>query len=90
MADLAAGLEGKPLFRRGIFARVGLIGHAQVGAQNVDTRLPVVLPVIVMAVLPVIGQARHRVHPGQAHGGLGVPELGGDRGEPLVEHPVRS
>ena len=79
VAHLAAGAEGQPLRRRCPLARVGLVGHAQVGAQHVDAGLPV-RP-------PVIGQARHGMHPGQPHGGLGVAELRGDRGEPLVEHP---
>jgi len=53
-------------------------GHAQVGAEHVDAGLPVCLP--------VIGQARHGVDSGQPHGRLAVSELGGDRGEPFVEH----
>ena len=60
MADLAAGLEGQPLLHRSIIAGHRFIGHTQVGAQHVDARLPVVLP--------VISQARHRIHRGQPDG----------------------
>ena len=68
-----------PFGRVSVVARVRIVGQAQVGAQNVDAGLPVLLP--------VIGQPGHGVHAGQAYRWLGIAELGCDRGEPLVEDP---
>ena len=80
VADFAAGPEGKPLRLGSILARVGLVGHAQIGAQHIDAGLPVLRP--------VIGQARHGVHPGQPDGRrLITAQLLGRRGEPLVQRP---
>ena len=80
VADFAAGLEGKPLRRGSILARVGLVWHAQVGAQHIDAGLPVLLP--------VISQARHGIHPGQPdRRRLITPQLPGRRGEPLIQRP---
>ena len=79
MAHFPVGPVSGPFSRVGAVARVGVVGQAQVGAENVDAGLPVLLP--------VVGQPGHGVHAGQAHRGLGVAELGGDRGEPLVEDP---
>ena len=81
VADLAAGPEGKPLRHGRLLARLGLIRHAQVGAQHIDEGLPVRL-------------ASHRPGPpwrgprpaGQL-AGLIPEKLGGDRGEPLVQRP---
>ena len=55
VADFADGLEGKSLRLGSVLARIGLVWHAQIGAQHVDAGLPVFLP--------VISQARHGVHP---------------------------
>ena len=57
VADFAAGPEGKPLRPGSLVARIGLVWHAQIGAQHIDAGLPVLGP--------VIRQARHGVHPGQ-------------------------
>ena len=71
-----------PFGRVSVFTWVLIPGQAQVGAKNVDAGLPV-LP-------PVVGQPSHGVHAGQAYCWLGIAELACDRGEPLVEDPVRS
>lgn len=56
------------------------IGHAQVCAQDIDAGLPVFLP--------VIGQARHGVHPSEADGRrLVTAQSVGRRGEPFVQCP---
>lgn len=60
MPDLATGPEGTPLLPESRFARIGLVGHAQIAAQHIDASLPVLLP--------VIGRDRHGVHPGQLDG----------------------
>lgn len=49
--------------------RVGLVRHAQIGAQNVDANLALLVP--------VVGESRHGVDPSEAHGGFLVPELAG-------------
>jgi hypothetical protein len=67
-ADFAAGPECKPLRLRSVIARIRFVGQAQVGAENVDAGLPVLLP--------VVGQPGHGVHAGQAYRWLGVAELG--------------
>ena len=80
VADFAAGPEGKPLRPGSILARIGLVWHAQIGAQHVDAGLPVLLP--------VIRQARHGIHPGQPDSRrLITAQLPGRRGEPLVQRP---
>jgi len=80
VADLAAGLEGKPHRLRSLIARVSLVGHPQVAAQHIDTGLPVLLP--------VISQTRHGVHPGQPDGrGLIAAQLPGRRGKAFVQRP---
>ena len=62
-----------------VLARIGLVGHAQIGAQHIDAGLPVFLP--------VISQARHGVHPGQPDGWLVTAQLLSCRGEPFVQGP---
>jgi hypothetical protein len=57
--------------------RVGLVRHAQVGAQHVDAYLPLLGP--------VIGEVSHRVHPGEADRGLVMAELLGRFRVPLGE-----
>jgi hypothetical protein len=79
VADLTDTAECEPLRCRGLVTRLGLIGNTQIGAQNVDASLPVLLP--------VVGQARHGMHPGQADCGLVIAELRCDRREPLIERP---
>ena len=80
VADLAAGLEGQPLLHGGIIAGPRFIRHAQVGAQHVNTHLPVILP--------VISQARHRIHPGHPDGRwLLATQLLGNRVESFVQGP---
>ena len=79
VAYLPVGPVSGPYVRGGVVAGVGVIGQAQVGAQNIDAGLPVLLP--------VISQPGHGVHPGQAHRRLAVAELGGDRREPLIQQP---
>ena len=70
--------EGQPLLHRGIIAGPRFIRHAQVGAQHVNTHLPVVLP--------VISQARHRIDRGQPDGWwLIATQLLGDRVESFVQ-----
>ena len=78
-ADFAQGLERLPGGGGCVLAGVGLVGHAQVGAQDVDAGLALLGP--------VIGQPGHRVDPGQPHGGLVGAELPGRRGESLVQQP---
>src|SRR5262249_17986738 len=56
VTDLADGLKGKSLRLGSVLTRIGFIWHAQIGAKHVDAGLPVFLP--------VVGQARHGVHPG--------------------------
>ena len=76
--DLADRLEGKSLPLRRIWAGNGLVGHTQIGTQDVDAGLPVLLS--------VVGQARHGVHPRQPDLRRSVaPEPVGRRGEPLTE-----
>jgi len=78
VADLAAGPEGQPLLHGGIIAGLRFIRHAQVAAQHLDTHLPVVLP--------VISQARHRIHPGQPdRWWLIAAQFLGDRVESFVQ-----
>jgi hypothetical protein len=79
MANLLLGQEFQSLSCWRLSASVGLIRHPQVGAEHVDTGLPVLFP--------VIRQASHRVHAGESHCGLPVAELGRDRSKPLVEQP---
>ena len=63
-----------------LVARVGLVRHAQIGAQHIDAGLPVLGP--------VIRQARHGIHPGQPdRRRLIIAQLPGRRGEPLVQRP---
>ena len=81
MTDLTDALELAPLLRRGIRARVGRVGHAQIAAQHSDADL-LGLPVL----LPVICQPRHGVYPGKLHGRWFVTaQLVSSRGEPLVQ-----
>jgi hypothetical protein len=77
VANLAATAERESFLSRGVVRWFGFVGHPQVGAQNVDAGLAVLLP--------VIGEACHCVYPSQPDRGLVVAELRGDRGEPLVE-----
>ena len=79
VADFAVGLEGKSLRLGSVLARIGLVGHAQIGAQHIDAGLPVLLP--------VISQARHGVHPGQPDSWLVTAQLLSRRGEPFVQGP---
>jgi hypothetical protein len=79
VADFAASTKGHSLRCGSGLARVGLVWHAQVGAQYVDAGLPVFLP--------VIRQARHGVHAGQPDGWLVAAELIGSRGETLIQRP---
>ena len=79
VADFADGLEGKPLRPGGVLARIGLIWHAQIGAQHIDAGLPVFLP--------VISQARHGVHPSQPDSWLVAAQLVGGCGESFVQCP---
>ena len=64
---------------RGVPVDVGGEGHAEVGAEHVDALLPG------GGVGPVVGELGHRVHPGEADGGLVVAELGGGLGVPGAE-----
>jgi hypothetical protein len=57
MADFAAAAEVQLLLRPSVAARIRLVGQAQVCAQDINTGLPVRRP--------VIGEARHGIHPGQ-------------------------
>ena len=78
--DFAAGPEGKPLRAGSLLARIGLIRHAQITAQDVNAGLPVLFP--------VIRQARHGVNPGQTDfRRLVTAQLPGRRSEPLVQCP---
>ena len=78
VADFAAGPEGKPLRLGSILARIGLVWHAQIGAQHIDARLPVLGP--------VISQARHGIHPGQPDSRrLIIAQLLSRRSEPFVQ-----
>src|SRR5215472_2902134 len=80
VADFAVGLEGKPFWLGSILARIGLVWHAQIGAQHVDAGLPVFLP--------VIGQARQGIHPSQPDGRwLITTQFVGSRGEPFIQRP---
>jgi hypothetical protein len=80
MADLTAGLECQLLSLGCLVARVELIGHTQVSAQDVDTCLPILLP--------VIRESRHSMYSRQSDRGLITAKLSRDGGEPLVEHPA--
>ena len=73
-------LLDKPLRAGSFVARIGLVRHAQIGAQHIDAGLPVLGP--------VIRQARHDMHPGESdRGRLITAQLPGRRGEPLVQGP---
>ncbi|MET4670476.1 hypothetical protein ACIF6H_35710 [Streptomyces microflavus] len=56
---------------------VGLVGHAEVGAEHVDANLPLFGP--------VVGEACHGVDPGEPDRRLLVAELFGGLGVPLGE-----
>jgi hypothetical protein len=55
--------------------RVGLVRHAQVGAQDVKAHLALLDP--------VVGESGHGVDTSEAHSGFLVPELAGGCGVPL-------
>ncbi|WP_259334004.1 hypothetical protein [Streptomyces umbrinus] len=54
-----------------------MVGHAEVGAQDVDAHLALFLP--------VVGETGEGVDTGEAYGGLVVAELFGGGGVPLCE-----
>src|SRR6266567_2159599 len=79
VVDLAFGLPGEAVVLARVVGGLGLVGHAQVGAEDVDAGLPLVGP--------VVGEAGHSVNAGEADGGGVVAKLFGGCGEPLVEEP---
>ena len=68
-----------PFGRGSVAARVRIVGQAQIGTEDIDAGLPVLLP--------VISQPRHGMHTCQPHRWLVIAELGCDRREALVEDP---
>jgi hypothetical protein len=67
VAHLSVRPASGPRSRGSVVARVRIIGQAQVGAQNIDAGLPVLLPVIC--------QPGHGVHAGQPYRWLVIAEL---------------
>jgi hypothetical protein len=46
VTHFTAGAEGEPVTNRSTLAGVRLIGHTQIGAQHVNTCLPILFPVV--------------------------------------------
>jgi hypothetical protein len=81
VSDFAVRLESKPLRLGTILARIGLVRHAQIGAQDIDAGLSVLFP--------IIRQARHGVHSSQPDGRwLITAQAVGGRGEPFVQRSI--
>ncbi|WP_353940122.1 hypothetical protein ABII15_00015 [Streptomyces sp. HUAS MG91] len=59
------------------FGVIGCVGHAEIGAENIDADLSLFGP--------VVGEAGHRVDAGESYGGLVVAELFGGFGVALGE-----